>query len=111
MCTQGSLLLPGQFRSVKGCTHDSLPLTVSKIDVMHVLGLSLTIVSVYRSPSAMAATSALAKPSRFWLAQMPTSVCTLSMCVIMHQMLSLLSHMKLSPLGHACQTVFQLRAG
>ena len=63
---------------------------------MHVPGLPMTAVFVYRSLSTMAAISALAKPSGFWLAQTPISACTLYMCEIMHQMLSLLSHMKLS---------------
>jgi len=72
------------------------PLTASMIEVMHVLGLSVTTVSVYRSPGTMATISALAKPLGFWLDQMPISVCTLSMCMIMHQMVSLLTNIKLS---------------
>ena len=64
------------FRSVKTLMYSYLLLlTASKVEMMRVLGLTLTTVSVYRSPSTMA-TSALAKSLGFWLAQMPTSVCS-----------------------------------
>jgi hypothetical protein len=49
-------------------------LTASKTEVRHVPGLSSTTMSGCRVPSALAATSALAKPSGFWLAQLTTSV-------------------------------------
>ena len=75
--TQGTSLLPRQFSFDKTLVYSQLlPLTASYIEVMHMLGLSLTTVFVYRSSRTMATASTLANPLGFWLAQMPTRVCT-----------------------------------
>ncbi len=63
----------GHLRTGAGLDWSSL-LTASNTEVRHVPKLSSTTVSGCRVPSALAATTALAKPSGFWLAQLTTSV-------------------------------------